>query len=223
MRRAASGGCDGARGLALLGHAALDVLAVERRRVDVAHDDQDAGEARARVGLATVAHHALDRLQRTPMAQAQRVGMPCAGVARAEFAQQRRELPAKRERHGDDDEPQRAGGAGGRLRTECARRGEVGAVGEQQLVERVSDSVVGTRDEHLRGRPADEPVGGRSEQSDDAGAALGDRAVGRAEDIAAVGEAEQDLLDVLTVAVRRGRLIALKAHVVPIGRRRRTG
>ena len=104
-------GCGLARGLALLVHAAIDVLARERRRVDVADDDQDACKAGVRVGLAAAAHDALDRLERMPVAQAQLLRMPGAGVTRTQLGQQRGELPAERERHRHDHEAQRADGA----------------------------------------------------------------------------------------------------------------
>ena len=88
----------------------------ERRRVDVAHDDEDAGEAGVGVGLGAAQHDALDGLQRAAVAQAQLLGMPGAGVAAAQLGEQRGELPAQRERHADDDELQaarRAVGAAG--------------------------------------------------------------------------------------------------------------
>ena len=79
---------------------------------------------------------------------------------------------------------------------------------------------VGAGDEHVGDRPSDERVGGRAEQADDADAALGDRAVGRAEHVAAVGEAEQDLFEVaVDLGCGRGHLAAQKVHAVPIGRR----
>ena len=215
----AAGGLGGgdARGLALLGHAALDVLPRQRGRVDVAHDDEDARQARARIGLMAVAHDALDRLQRAAMAQAQILGIPCPGVARAQLAEQRGELPAEGERHRHDDEAQRANRPAGRVRAERARRRGVGAVGEQELVERRASGLVGTGHEHLGGRPSDETIGGRAEQADDADAALRDGPVRGAEHVAAVGEGQQNLLDLLVAGRGRGQLIALKAHGVPIG------
>ena len=185
-----------ARGGALLGHAAVDVLVGERRRVDVADEDEDAGEAGVGVGLDAVAHDALDGLQRVAVAQAQRLGMPAAGVARAQLGQQRRELPAERERDRDDDELQR--GASGPRRS---GRGNVGSSvgstrGARSSASKSPRSLsLGAGDEHLGDRLADEPLGRHAEQPDDADAAFGDRAVGGAEDVVAVGEAEQHLFE----------------------------
>ena len=185
-----------AGGGALLGHAAVDVLVGERRRVDVADDDEDAGQARVGIGLGAVAHDALDGLQRAAVAQAQLLGMPGAGVAAAQLGQQRRELPAQRERHADDDELQRARRAVGAAGAERGRADGSTRRRAQQLLEVAGRVGVGAGDEHLGDRPADERVGGRAEQADDADAALGDRAVGRAEHVAAVREAEQHLFEV---------------------------
>ncbi len=162
------------------------------------------------IGLDAAAHDALDRLQRAPVSQAQRLGVPGARVAQAQLAEQRRELPAERERHGDDDELQRAGDATGGLRAERAGCGDVGAVGEQEPFEGGLDGVVGAGDEDVGGGAPDELVGRRAEQADHADAALGDRAVGRAEHVAAVGEAEQHLLDLAVDDDGRGQLIAQK-------------
>ena len=149
-----------ARGGALLGHAAVDLLVRERRRVDVADEDEDAGEAGVGVGLHAVAHDALDGLEGVAVAQAQRLGMPAARVARAQLGQQRRELPAERERDRDDDELQpRASGprrsARGTSAAPSGRRAERAAARSKSP----RSLSVGARDEHVGDRPADEPLG----------------------------------------------------------------
>lgn len=64
-------------------------------------------------------------------------------------------------------------------------------------------------------------LGRGAQHSGDAEAALGDAAVGGAEDIAAVGEPQQHLLDgVIGWDGRRGELLALEGHGSPIGRPR---
>ena len=87
-------------------------------------------------------------------------------------------------------------------------------------VEAGARRVVGAGDEDVGDRAADERVGVRAEQADDADAALGDRAVGRAEHVAAVGETEQRLFEIaVDLGGGRGQLAAQKIHALSIGRR----
>ena len=207
-----------ARGGALLGHPAVDVLVGERRRVDVADEDEDARQAGVGVGLDAVAHDALDGLQRVAVAQAQRLGMPAARVARAQLGQQRRELPAERERDRDDDELQPARLALGAPRRERAAASSGRRAGRAAAPRsRRARRLVGARDEDLGDRLADEPLGLYAEQPDDADAAFGDRSVGGAEDVAAVGEAEQHLFELLICDDGGSQTLALKTHAPSIG------
>ena len=207
----------GARGLALGGHAAADVLARQRRRVRVAHDDEDAREAGTGLGgLRAGRDDVLDGLERAVVAHPQRLGIPRVGVARAELAEQRRELPAQRQRDGHDDEAQRAPRAAATGRRKDRRR--VGAPAAQQLLERRALRAVGRRREDVDDRPPGELVGGLTRDRDDADAALRDDAVGGTEDVAAVGKRQQHLLDVMVRDHGRVQLLALEAHGSPIGR-----
>ena len=175
----------------MLGHATADVLARERLRVGVANDDEDAGEARAGVGLRAALEHVLDSPQRALVAQPQRLGLPRVGVARAELAEQRRELPAERERDADDDELERA-----RCAARAGRREDVVVtLAVQDAIERRALPGIRGRREHVRDGTPSELLGGPAEHRDDADAALGDHAVGRAEDVVAIGQGEQRLLD----------------------------
>jgi hypothetical protein len=150
--------------------------------------------------------------------QAQRFGMPGAGVARAELAEQRRELPAQGQRHGDDDELQHADGTVARRAAERGR-GSGLTVAVQEVLERRLRRRIRARHEHVGRRASDELVGRHPEQCDDADAALGDGSTGRAENVAAIGQPEQNLLDLAVALARRerGQPFALKGHAVPIG------
>ena len=178
-------------GRALLGHAHADVLARERRRVGVADDDEDAGESRARGGLRAARADVLDGCECAVVAQPQRLGIPRVGVARAQLAEQRRELPAERERDADDDELQRAQRAVGGRRRE--RPGFARAA--QDALEGGALPGIGGRREDLGDGVARELLGRAAEHRDDADATFGDRPVGGAQDVAAVGKGEQCLLD----------------------------
>ena len=207
-----------AHGAALLGHAAIDVVAGERRRVDVADDDEDAGQAGVRVGLEAAQHHPFDGLQRAPVAQAQLLRMPGC-VAAAQLGEQRSELPAQRERHADDDELQRARRGAGAAGGEDGTRRGIAARRAQHLLEGAGRLLAGAGGEQLGDRPADERLGGGAEQAGDADAALGDGPVGGAEHVAAVRESEQDLFEVaVDLGGGRGQLAAQKIHAPPIGR-----
>ena len=125
------------------------------------------------------------------MAQAQHLGLPRVGVARAQLAEQRGELPSKRERDADDDELERAHRAargGGR------ERAGLGLSAQDTLEGGALRGVAG-RGEDLGDRVARERFGRPAEHRDDADAAFGDHPIGRAEDVVAVGEGEQGLLD----------------------------
>ena len=213
-RGAARGLLGLARDDALLFHAPPDVLARERRRVGVADDDEDARQAGPGLRLRAGDADLLDGVERAFVAQAQFLGLPRVGVARTELAQQRGELPAERERDGHDDEAQRARLPGGGGRAE-------------DLIARVAFAAHGAREqrrigsgrEHLCGGAAGELLGGRSEQRGDRDAALRDGAVGGAEDVAAVGQPEQHLFDIVVGGYGRGQPLALEGHASPIGRR----
>jgi len=167
-------------------------------------------------GWAPVTQTQLDGLQRALVTQPQRLGVPRIGVARAQLAEQRRELPAQLERDGDDDESQRArrsAGGGGRERLPG-----VVALAVQQALEGRALRGVGRRCEYVGHGPPGELLGGRAEQRDDADAAFGDRAVGGAQDVAAVRQPEQHLLDVVICGGGCGQLLAQDAHGWPIGR-----
>ena len=213
-RSAARGLLGLARGDPLLLHAPPDVLARERRRVGVADDDEDAREAGAGLRLRAGDADLLDGFERAFVTQSQLLGLPRVCVARGELAQQRRELPAERERDGYDDEAQRAWlpAGSGRAEVLIARPG-LAAHGTRELRR------VGGRGEHLGDGAARELLRGRSEQRGDADAAFCDVTVGGAEDVAAVGEPQQHLLDVVVGGYGRGQPLALEAHASPIGRK----
>ncbi len=201
-----------ARGGALLGHVLADDLARERRRVGVADDDQDARQPAARIGLGAGDDDALDRAERAIVAHPQRLGVPRVGVARAQLAEQRGELPAERERDRHDDELQRAHRAVRRRRPERL----VQTLTAQHPLERVTLLRIGRR-EDIGDRLPGEPLRRSTEQRDDADAALRDDAVRGAEDVAAIGKPQQHLLDVVIGGHGRGHRPALKAHDPPIG------
>jgi hypothetical protein len=139
--------------------------------------------------------------------------VPGVGVARPELAEQRGELPAERERDADDDEPQRTDppvGGGGREGLFLARTA-------QRPIERRALGRIRGRREHVGDAAARKRFGRLAEERDDAHAAFRDDPVGRAQDVAAIGQGQQRLLDVGIGGHGRGELLALKAHGGCIG------